>query len=232
VEYPYELLPATVESVYNNLIVDAKLDNGQIVAAFCGAVEIADICLPRTPLFLKRTSRQKRLVKYNISFVQTPEGLVFANPKYNRTLFKEAFDNHRLAEFSAYTECRPLGLEDNVNGLDFRLTNPEGKEAFVFVTSLYSKKDGCAVFPNDINFFEMKMLEEMTKRRREGAETYIFMIAPREDCVSAKFVWSLNPPAAAAMFDAAKNGLKFLCYGCKLSPDEISIDRKMDILYD
>ena len=231
-DYNYKLLPAEVVSVYNNLIIDAKLDNDQIVPAFCGAVEISEMCSPKTPLLLKRTSRQKRLVKYNISFVQTPEGLVFANPKYNRTLFKEAFDSKILSDFDEYTECKALRPEDNVNGLDFRLTAPDGKEAFVFVTSIYHKKNGCAVFPNDINFFEMKMLEEMEKKRAQGAATYIFMIAPRADCISAKFVWNLDPPAAAAMFEAAKNGLNFLCYSCKLYQDKVEIDKKMEILYD
>lgn len=230
-EYAHKLLPAEVVSVYNNLIVDAKLENGQTVAAFCGAVEIAGMCKPGTPLLLKRTSQQKRLVKYNISFVKTPEGIVFANPKYNRQLFAEAFDNGVLTDLAEYTSCRPLSAADNVNGLDFELTGAGGKKCFVFVTSVYNKQDGCAVFPHSINFFEIKMLEEMKKKKAEGAEVYIFMIAPREDCIAAKFIWNLDARAAAALFEAAKGGLNFLCYGCKITKNEIKIDRKMEILY-
>ena len=67
-DYNHKLLNAEVVDVYNKLIIDAKLDNGKIVPAFCSAPEIADMCKPGIKLLLKRTSRPKRLVKYNISF--------------------------------------------------------------------------------------------------------------------------------------------------------------------
>lgn len=230
-EYNHKLLPAEVVNVYNNLIVDAKLENGQTVAAFCGAIEIAGMCRPGTPIWLKRTCQQKRLIKYNISFVKTPEGMVFANPKYNRVLFEEAFKNGVLADLAEYTECRALGAADNVNGLDFELSRSDGKKCYLFVTSIYNKQDGCAVFPHSINFFEIKMLEEMKRRQKDGAEVCIVMIAPREDCVAAKFVWTLDARAAAALFEAAKSGLNFLCYGCSIAHNNIEINRKMEILY-
>lgn len=230
-DYNYKLLRAETVECYNDLIVDAKLKDGQVFPAFCGAVEIAEMCRAGTPLLLKRTSKNKRLIKYNIAFVQTPEGIVFANPKYNKQLFKEAFDNGVLTDLAGYDTCRPLKSSENPEGLDFELTAPNGKKCYVFVTSVYNKQNGCAVFPHAINFFEMKMFEEMARRIRQGHEACIFMIVPREDCVSARFVWNLDAQAAAAMFDAAQNGLKFLCYGCKIAPNRIEINRKMEILY-
>lgn len=230
-DYNYKLLKATVEEVYNDLIIDAKLNDGQVFPAFCGALEAAEMCAKGTTVWLKRTSKNKRLIKYNVSFVQTPEGIVFANPKYNKQLFQEAFEKGALTDFADYDECRQLPDKDNASGLDFELTGKNGKKCYVFVTSVYNKQNGCAVFPHAINFFEMKMIEAMEQKRRLGAETCIFMIVPREDCVSAKFVWNLDPHAAASMFDAAKSGLNFLCYGCKISKDNIEIDRKMEILY-
>lgn len=218
-------------SVCNNLIVDATLEDGQMVTAFCGAIEVAGMCKPNTPILLKRTSNTSRLIKYNVSFVKTSEGTIFANPKYNRKLFEEAFEKGLITDLKNYTNCRSLGERTKTNGLDFELTDPNGKKAFVFVISIYDKQNGNAVFPNNINFFELKMLEEMKKRRDAGAETYAFIIVPREDCLSAKFSWSLNPRAAAALFDAAQDGLNFLCYGCKLAKNSIELDRKMEILY-
>lgn len=230
-DYNHKLLQAEVVECYNDLIVDVKLSDGQTMSAFCGAVEAAEMCKPGMPVWLKRTSKNKRLIKYNLAFVQTPEGIVFANPKYNKQLFAEAFEKKLLPEFENYTDCRPLENTDSPEGLDFELTAADGKKAFVFVTSVYNKQDGTAVFPHAINFFEMKMLEAMAAQRKKGAETYIFMIVPREDCMSARFVWNLDPVAAAAMFDAAQNGLNFLCYGCKIAKNKVEINRKMEILY-
>ena len=230
-EYNHKLLSATVTGVYNEIIIDARLENGEAVAAFCGAPEIAEMCTTGTPLWLKRTSRGKRLVKYNISFVQTPEGLVFANPRYLRQLFQEAFDNSVLTDLKEYTRCTPLEHADTTLGTDFELTAPDGQKCFVFALPVYHKKDSQIVFPFAVNFFEMKMIEKMRQRRQKGAKTYIFMIAPREDCVAAKFIWNADAAGAAVLFEEAKNGLNFLCYGCKTTKNRIEIDRRLEIIY-
>ena len=75
------------------------------------------------------------------------------------------------------------------------------------------------------------MIDEMKSKRQEGFETYVVMIVPREDCLKAKFVWNMNAKASAMLFEAAKNGLNFLCYGCKMTKNSIEIDRKMEIVY-
>jgi DNA-binding sugar fermentation-stimulating protein len=231
VEYNYKLLAAKVESVYNNLIVDVRLENGELVTAFCCAMEIADMCKPKTTVWLKRTSQSKRLVKYNIAFVHTPEGMVFANPRYNRQLFQEAFEAGILTELSDYTSCRALSAEDKAHGLDFELMAPSGKKGYVFISSIFSKSNGCAVFPHKINFFEMELLEEMRARRRAGNDVFVVMIVPREDCISAKFSWTVDPIAAAQLFETAKGGVNFLCYGCKIAKNRVELNRKMEILY-
>lgn len=229
--YDHKLLKAEVIDVYNRLIVDAKLDNGKVVSAFCSAPEIADMCKPGTKLLLKRTSRPKRLVKHNISFVYTPQGMVFANPRYRYQLFQEAFDKGILTDLADYQHCRKLSESENFKGLDFELRGNDGKRSLIFVIPVYNKRNGMAIFPYDINFFEMNMIEEMRQMRQRGFDTYIVMIVPREDCVAAKFVWNLDARASAVLFEAAKNGLNFLCYGCKIDKNSIEIDRKMEILY-
>lgn len=230
-QYNHKLLEAEVVAVYNKLIVDAKLDNGKIIPTFCSSPNVVDMCKPKTKLLLKKTSRPKRIVKYNISFIKTPEGMVFVNPRYRYQLFEEAFKKGILTDLAEYKHCRRLNEKDNVKGLDFELTSGEGKKAVVFVAPIYKKQNGMAVFPQSTNFFEMKMIDEMQKRRLQGFETYVLMIAQREDCVAAKFAWNFDAQAAAMFFEAAKNGLNFLCYGCKVDKNNIEINRKMEILY-
>ena len=75
------------------------------------------------------------------------------------------------------------------------------------------------------------MLEELKKKLNEGAKACVFIIVPRQDCLSAKFLWNLNPVAAAAIFEAAKKGIDFVCYGCRIEKNRIEIDKKMEIIY-
>lgn len=230
-EYKYKLLKAYVESVCNNLIIDAKLEDGQKVTAFCGAPNIAQQCTVGTTIWLKRTSNTHRLVKYNVAFIETDGSLVFANPKYDKSLFTEAFENDIIEEFDKYDEYISLESEGKYSGIDFELSNSKGEKCYVYATSIYSKRNSDAVFPHTINFFEMKVFEELTKRKKQGAEAYVFLIVPRDDCLNAKFVWDISSLASGAVYNAAQNGITFICYSCTVSKTLIKIDHKLNILY-
>lgn len=228
--YEGELAAGKAKDVIGNLIVDVELTNGKIEPAFCGAIEVAEICKPDIPVLLLRETDDIRIIKNKLLFIKTSTGWVFADPKYNRALFKEAFIAKKIEEFRDYHSCRAL-KHSEAKGIDFELTGKDGQKAFVFITSLYNKKDGYAAFPQKMNFFEMKMLEEMRNKINNGAKVFILMIAPREDCEKAKFSWDIDPLAAAAMYDAAQFGVNFICYGCKIEDDGISLSKKMEILY-
>ena len=229
-DYKYKLLKATAESVCNNIIIDARLEDGQKVVAFCGAPNIAQQCVEGTIIWLKRTSNPERLIKYNVAFIEINGALIFANPKYDKQLFLEAFENDILEEFEKYDECTQLDVEYD-NGVDFMLSNSNGEKCFVYSTFIYSKRDAYAVFPHTINFFEMKVFEELLDRKKQGAEVCVFLIVPREDCIDAKFVWDISTLASGAVYNAAQNGINFICYSCSVSKENIEIDHKLDILY-
>lgn len=230
-EYNYKLLKAYTESVCNNLIVDAKLEDGQKVTAFCGAPNIAEQCKEGRVIWLKRTSNTSRLVKYNVAFVEIDGSLVFANPKYDKILFTEAFENDLINEFDKYDEYLALETEGKYCGIDFELSNSKGEKCYVYATSIYSKRNADAVFPHTINFFEMKVFEELIKRKKQGHEACVFLIVPRNDCLNARFVWDISSLASGAVYNAAQNGINFICYSCNVSKNLIEIDHKLDILY-
>lgn len=229
-DYDGELVAGTAKELIGNLIVDVELNDGKIEPAFCGAVEIAEMCRQGMPVLLLREADDTRILKNKLLFLKTSGGWIFADPKYNRALFKEAFVAKKIEELCQYKSCRAL-KHSEAKGIDFELTGENGEKGFVFVTSIYNKKDGCAAFPQKMNFFEMKMLEEMRSKIVSGAKVFILMIAPREDCDKAKFSWDIDPLAAAAMYDAAKFGINFICYNCKIEENNISLHQKMRIIY-
>lgn len=229
-EYESELYAGKVKTVYGNSIIDVETPDGRCESAFCGAVEVMDLCQEGTPVLLLAPNSDNRIIKYNVLFIKTLSGWVFADPKYNRALFKEAFVGKRMPDLSAYKGCRPLKATE-AKGIDFELTTAEGKKAFVYVTSIYYKKGEYATFPQKMNFFEIEMLEEMKHKKESGADAFILLIAPREDCIKAKFVWDIDPAAAAAMYDAKQAGVNFVCYGCQITDNGIKLDNKMEISY-
>lgn len=230
-EYNYKLLKAKVDNVCNNLLIDASLEDGQKVVAFCGAPNIAEQCSKGCTIWIKRTTNPYRVVKYNVAFIETDGTLVFANPKYDKTLFLEAFENDLLEDFENYDKCMIIEDSEASLGIDFILSNQKEEKCFVYVSSIYIKRDSYAVFPHTINFFEMKIFEELMRKKEQGHEAYVVLLVPREDCIDAKFVWDISTLASGAVYKAAQAGVKFVCYSCSVKKKNIEIDHKLDILY-
>ena len=229
-DYDGELVAGTIVRVVGNLIFDIKKTNGEIEPAFCGAIELAEMSNAGMPVLLTQSSDESRIIKQNVLFVKTTEGWIFADPKYNRALFREAFALKKITEFAQYDDYHELQSQE-AGGIDFVLSNAKGEKAWVFVTSIYHKKGEFATFPQKINFFEIKTLEALQQKIKNREKAYILMIAPREDCAKAQFVWDIDASAAAAMYDAHHSGVNFLCYGCKIEDNSISLDKSLEIVY-
>lgn len=225
------LLKATVTGRYNGVIIDARLEDDSVKPVFCSAFDVVQMCRPGTRILIRRVREKTRRVAHELEFLDLDEGLVYGRPNRNNDLFEEAFAAGRLPEFSAYSECRRLEPDDRLPHVDFELSRPNGDKCFVFVTNIYHKFGGCAVFPTEINFFELEMFEEMRRLRAEGHQTCAFMIVPRADCRGIRFSWKHSPLAAAKIFEEAKNGLNFIGYGCNIDKKRVTLSNLMPILY-
>ncbi len=54
-------------------------------------------------------------------------------------------------------------------------------------------------------------------------------IVQRKDCDHFTLAADIDPTYAAAFADARKRGVEACCYGCRLSPTGISVDRRLSI---
>ena len=230
-EIKEELIRAKVVGKYNGIILDVKFADDSSHPAFCGAFDIAEMSKIGTIVYVRPATLGNRKVPYEVEFMEEGGSLIYARPNRNNDLFEEAFLQDALPEFAEYDECRRLEAEDYLPHIDFELSNKSGKKAFVFVTNIYHKFGGSAVFPMEVNFFELEMFEEMRRLRAKGYGTYAFMIVPRSDCQDIKFSWKHSPLAAAKIFDEAKNGLNFIGYGCNIDKKSVTLSHLMTIQY-
>ena len=232
--YKGRLITGTIKALYKNLIIDVELDNGKIVQALNPEADFKNfVYAPGAAVWLTQSADKRRRVSYICQMVNRGEGMVFINYKYKNDLFREAFAKGILHEdFGKYVYIRPINPDDGeLKRVNFELGNDRGDKSFVYVVNIYNKQGTDVVFPSLINFFELEMFEELRRQRKNGAETFVCLVVPREDCMDARFVWNQNPIAAAKIFDEVKNGLKFCCYCCNVNEKSVSISKRMRILH-
>ncbi len=228
-EFDEEVIKAEVVRRYKRLIVDIKLRDDSIVPAFCSDENIyPNLYNKGADLWVSRIKSKFRKLRYEVQAINKGDGWVMVNQRIVPKLFVEAFKTRKMSDFSQYTKIRHMTLADKLPHLDFELSNNQEK-CYVSLRPIYNKQDGKAVFPSKVNFFDMEMFEEMKQMRAHGFRTVVVLIVPRMDCLETKFSWNIDPISAARIFEEAKNGLEFVCYGCNLDKKSITIANKMNI---
>ena len=101
--------------------------------------------------------------------------------------------------------------------------------SILFVICYYFFKEG---FNNVIVFNRTKKLikkhlKELIKAKTKGYKSCILYIIQREDCKSFKIAKDIDEKYKNAFDEALKKGVKILCYDCKLSNEEIKLNKEI-----
>lgn len=227
-----KLVKGKIKTNYKNAILDVEFEDGSINSVFYYNYDDKDdLCTPGAEIWASYDENSDRVIKYEAQLVRNSGGLIFINQSYNEEIFLDAFKKGFISELEDYTSIRKIYNNEEVKCANFEFSNEKNEKLYLYVASIYRKEGRYVVFPSNINLLEMNVLDEFRKLRSQGNETAVFFIIPRSDILEVKFIWSGEPIAAAKIFDEAKNGLKFYCYGCNVSVNGVEIDRKMDIKY-
>ena len=226
-----ELVKGTILKCYKNLILDVKIGN-KVVAAFCPELDAQqNLYSIGREVWLLPVNHPHRKLRYETQMINHDGSLVMISPEYSEILLQEAFRQGNLEGFQNYNRLRRVSVQDDLHYVHFEFSNEREEKCYVYAVNIYNKQGGNVVFPSGLSFYQMAVFTEFEKLRKAGYETKLLFLVPRDDCADIQFVWTVNPMAAARIFDEAKNGLKFCGYGCTITTKDISINRKMKIVY-
>ena len=90
------------------------------------------------------------------------------------------------------------------------------------------RQKNIAEFPDAITSRGTKHLRELINAKKKGFESCLLYVIQREDCNFFKIAGDIDNEYKIAFEKAIKNGVKILCYDCKLSNEEIKLNRKIN----
>ena len=64
--------------------------------------------------------------------------------------------------------------------------------------------------------------------KKKGYESYMLYLIQREDCTSFEIAKDIDQEYKFVFDKALKNGVKMLCYDCKLSNEEIRLNNQIN----
>ena len=92
------------------------------------------------------------------------------------------------------------------------------------------RRVGLAEFPDSVTARGAKHLDELSDMAAEGARAVMVFLVQRDDAVAFALARDIDPHYAERFEAARTAGVEALCYSCKLSPEEILVDRPLQFV--
>lgn len=104
------------------------------------------------------------------------------------------------------------------------------RKAFVEVKGVTLEFDGYALFPDAPTERGVKHINELIKAKEAGYEAFILFVIQMKEIHTFSPHSKMHPDFAEALKNAYNKGVKVLAMDCKVSPDEMKIDKEVAVV--
>ena len=105
----------------------------------------------------------------------------------------------------------------------------EKEKIFMEVKGVTLEVGGAARFPDAPPERGVKHIQELVACRKDGYEAYIIFVVQMKGVTHFVPNVATHPEFAEALREAKKQGVNILCYDCKVEPDELVLDQKIEV---
>lgn len=218
---------------YKRFLADIETDSGELLTIHCpNTGSMLNCMMPGGRVWFSRSSDPKRKLPGTWEISETPQGrFACINTGRANTLVEEALRAGVISELDGFTALkREVAYGQEKSRVDFRLEHPDG---FVYleVKSVTLGFDGSAVaaFPDAVTQRGARHLRELAALARDGVRSVLLYCVNLTGIESVRPAQEIDPAYALALKDAMDAGVEVLAYGVQLDPQEVRIDRRLQV---
>ena len=182
------------------------------------------------PALLSFHDSPTRKLKYSFEMINNGKTWIGINTSLTNHLAIEAIQNGIIPELLGYKELKPEA-KIGQSRIDILLSNSPSDQCYVEVknVTLIDEENHC-LFPDSVTERGLKHLHELLELKRQGIRTVMLFVVQREDCNTFKLEQTIDPAYCKMLKEVILEGVEVLAYQCKLSPSEIVIHKKLEIV--
>jgi sugar fermentation stimulation protein A len=221
---------------YKRFLTDIETVGGELLTIHCpNTGSMLNCMVEGGQVWFSRSNDPKRKLPGTWEIAETPQGrLACVNTARANQLVEEALHAGVIAELNGFTALKrevPYGQEKS--RIDFRLEYPDGV-AYVEVKSVTLGFDDSAVaaFPDAVTQRGAKHLRELAHLAREGVRAVQLYCVNLSGIEAVRPAVEIDPAYAAALREAKAAGVQVLAYGVRVTPQEVCVERRLDVLLD
>lgn len=231
--FPDPLIHGRLIKRYKRFLTDVELDDGSVVVAHCansGSME--SVKEPGAEVWLSPARNPDRKLKYTWEMIRIGETLVGINTSLPNMIVSEAIEAGKVDELTGYASLRREVKYGKNSRIDILLEDDAKPKCYVEVKNTTMRRDlqgGPLEFPDAVTSRGAKHLVELSDMVADGHRAVMFYLVQREDGDVFTVAGDIDPTYAQELTKAMKAGVEVVCYGCALSPEEITVVRKIPI---
>ncbi|MEX5574506.1 DNA/RNA nuclease SfsA [Pseudomonas lijiangensis] len=218
---------------YKRFLADIETDSGELLTIHCpNTGSMFNCMLPGGRVWFSRSNDPKRKLPGTWEISETPQGrFACINTGRANTLVEEALRAGIISELNGFTALkREVAYGQEKSRVDFRLEYPEGY-AYLEVKSVTLGFDESAVaaFPDAVTQRGARHLRELAALARDGVRAVLLYCVNLTGIDAVRPAEEIDPAYAAALREAVAAGVEVLAYGVQLTPEDIRIDRRLQV---
>ncbi|MEZ0121845.1 MAG: DNA/RNA nuclease SfsA [Candidatus Reddybacter sp.] len=221
---------ATFIKRYKRFFADIELLDGSELTIHCANTGSMKNCLcPGQPCWYSRSDNPKRKLPGTLELITTTGGrLAGVNTARPNKLVVEAIENAVISELQGYDNLRTeVRYGEENSRIDILLEQGEA-QCFIEVKSVTLEAQGKqARFPDAVSSRGAKHLRELMYVVEQGQRGVLVFCVQLTDVEEVSAAEDIDPLYTQTLAEAIAAGVEVLVYGCRLSADEIVIDRKL-----
>ena len=160
--------------------------------------------------------------------IEINEILIGVNTHLSNKIVLEALKFKKIKQLTKFRDIKPEVKYSDKTRFDFLLSNAN-KKCFLEVKNVtLLRQPKIAEFPDSITSRGTKHLNELIDAKKKGYESFILYLVQRNDCGSFKIAKDIDEEYKSTFNEALKNGVKMLCYDCKLNNEEIKLNKQIN----
>ena len=226
-KFKVRLLQGLLIRRYKRFFVDIKYKNKTITAHCPNSGSMKGLLDSKNKVWFSKSDDPKRKLKYTLEMIVINKKLVGINTQLTNKIILESLKEKKIKSLIKFNNIKAEVKYSNKTRFDFLISNNK-KKCFLEVKNVtLSRKNNIAEFPDAITSRGTKHLNELMNAKKKGYESYILYLIQREDCKFFQIAKDIDEEYKNTFDNALKNGVKILCYNCKLNYEEIKINKQI-----
>ena len=226
-KFKERLLQGTLIKRYKRFFVDINYKNDVITAHCPNTGSMMGLLDKSNRVWFSKSDNPKRKLKYTLQIVENNKKKIGINTLLTNKIVHEGLGLKKITTLNKFTEIRnEVKFSENTR-FDFLLSNKKTKCFLEVKNVTLLRKNSVAEFPDSITSRGTKHLNELIKAKKKGYKAYILYLIQIEGCNTFKIAKDIDQQYKIAFDKALKNGVKILCYDCKLNNEEIKLNREI-----